>query len=48
MDDLRRHGITHIVIADDDFAAEDMFRNTEAWGLTLLGTAGGHKLYRID
>jgi hypothetical protein len=47
MQDLRRSGITHLAVVDSDFIANEMFRNRAAWGVTLIGYAGGCRLYKI-
>jgi hypothetical protein len=47
-EDLKRFGVTHLAVAQSDFIAEDMARNTENWGVKALGEAGGVTLYRID
>jgi hypothetical protein len=47
-DDLKRLGITHLAISNDDFVAEDLFRNRKAWAATLLAEAPGSRLYRLD
>jgi hypothetical protein len=46
--DLRRFGITHLAVLDSEFVAKEMFRNQAAWGITLIGTAGGCRLYKIE
>lgn len=46
--DLKRLGITHIVIGNHDFIAVDLFNRRDEWGVTLLGEAGGSRLYKLD
>jgi hypothetical protein len=47
-DDLKRFGITHLSISNNDFIAGDLFRNRAAWNITLLGEAGGSRLYKLN
>jgi hypothetical protein len=47
-DDLKRFGITHLAVGNNDFIAPELYRNQESWGITLVGEAGGARLYRLN
>lgn len=44
---LEREGITHLVVADFVYGAQDLEARQEAWGVELVASAGGAKLYRL-
>jgi hypothetical protein len=46
-DELKREGITHIVVETNDFKSEDFYMRAEHWGLELAGERGGHRLYKL-
>jgi hypothetical protein len=48
IEDLKRFGITHLVVDSGDFLQVDMFRNRSAWGITLIGETSNARLYRLD
>jgi 4-amino-4-deoxy-L-arabinose transferase-like glycosyltransferase len=45
---LKQRGVTHLVFNDDDFIANEMYLNSERWGVTFVGRSESAKLYRID
>ena len=44
---LRSRGITHLVIHENDHAAQDYHERQEDWGLIFLGETYGYRLYAI-
>lgn len=48
MDDLRRLGFTHLIVAKGEFHTDDTKYNYRAWGLTFLGDTGNARLYKIN
>ncbi|MDZ4802213.1 MAG: glycosyltransferase family 39 protein [Bryobacteraceae bacterium] len=48
VDDLKRLGYTHLVVAKNEFLASDVYRNEAAWGITRIGDTGEGRLYRLD
>ncbi len=48
VEELKRRGVHHLLIWDDDFGAEDFRKNAVVWGVTLLGERNGARLYRVD
>jgi hypothetical protein len=47
-DEVKRRGYRYLWATNDDIGADDYFRNSAIWGLTLLKEGGGGRLYRID
>lgn len=45
--EIRRRGITHVVIRDTDFGAQDFRDRAPDWGLIQVGEAEGHRLYAL-
>jgi hypothetical protein len=45
--ELKRRGIDYLLIFDQNVGADDLWRNTERWGVRLVGTARGAKLYQL-
>jgi hypothetical protein len=48
IDDIKRYGITHLVVDRNEFISFDLFRNQAAWGITLVGETDNGRLYRLD
>jgi hypothetical protein len=48
MDDLKRFGVTHMVVSDDEWLAPDLLRNQKAWGVSVIGEKQGIRLYKLD
>jgi hypothetical protein len=48
MDELRRSGITHILVADSHPLAGDFTRNARFWGIRDCGDRAGAHLYALD
>lgn len=46
--ELKRRGITHILIHKDEPSAPDFHRYTTAWGITAVAVTGPATLYRLD
>ena len=47
-DDLKRMGIYYVMTSDGDFLSEDLFRNQNAWGVTMLGATERSRLYQLN
>jgi hypothetical protein len=47
-DEVKRRGYRYLWLDNNDYGADDYFRNSAIWGLTLLGERAGGRLYRID
>jgi hypothetical protein len=47
-DEVKRRGYHYLWVDNNDYGADDYFRNSAIWGLTLLGERAGSRLYRID
>ncbi len=45
---IRSRGVDYLVIADDSAAGSDIAADASRWGLRLLASEGGAKLYRIQ
>jgi 4-amino-4-deoxy-L-arabinose transferase-like glycosyltransferase len=45
--ELKRRGIDYLLLFDEDNGADDLRRNTEQWGVRLVGTAKGARLYQL-
>jgi hypothetical protein len=45
--ELKRRGVDYLLIFDQNTGADDLWRNTERWGVRLVGTAKGAKLYQL-
>jgi hypothetical protein len=48
IDDIKRYGITHLVVDRNEFLSIDLFRNQAAWGIALVGETQYARLYRIE
>lgn len=46
--ELRRRGISYLLIADNDYIAADLREKMPEWGVTLAEARGVLRLYRID
>jgi hypothetical protein len=45
--ELKRRGIDYLLIFDFNGGADDLRRNWEKWGVRLVGTANGARLYQL-
>jgi hypothetical protein len=45
---LKREGITHMYVHEEDWMADDIRRNPAAWGLILIGESGKSRVYRLE
>ena len=45
--ELKRRGIDYLLLFDENAGADDVRRNTEQWGVRLVGEAKGVKLYQL-
>lgn len=45
--EVRTMGITHLLVQDGQYGADDFRKRSASWGLALLGEAGGYRLYSI-
>jgi len=48
IDDLRRMGFTHLIVAKSEFLAPDVFTHEGDWGLTKLADTGNARLYKMN
>lgn len=48
VEELKRAGVTHLLVAPEDYRASDYLENAALWGITLVGEAGGARLFRLD
>ncbi len=48
MRSLKAHGITHLVLRDGDFPAEDVHNHAGLWGLEEVSVVGPLHLYRLE
>ncbi len=46
--ELRWQGIEYLLLAKEDFIADDVLKHTAAWGLTLVDERRGMRLYRVN
>ncbi len=46
--ELKARGVNYVLLYDKDFGADDVRRNRDLWGLTMIGEASDARLYRID
>jgi len=46
--EIRARGITHVLIRDADFGADDFRARTQDWGMALAGEAEGQRLYALS
>lgn len=46
--ELRRGGVTHLLVHEQDFAWPDLSRNRRAWGLREIGAVDGYHLYQLE
>jgi len=45
--ELKRRGIDYLLLFDQNVGDDDLRRNTEQWGVRLVGTAKGARLYQL-
>jgi hypothetical protein len=45
--ELKRRGIDYLLVLDENAGADDLRRNTDQWGVRLVGEAKGVKLYQL-
>jgi hypothetical protein len=48
IEELKRSGITHLLVAPEDYRAEDYVRNAALWGISEAGEANLARLFRLD
>jgi len=46
--ELKARGVGYLLYYDRDFGADDLRRNRDMWGLTVVGETRQARLYRID
>ncbi len=46
--ELKARGVTHLLIWDEDFGAEDFRLNAALWGVSLVRTLGPVRLYQLN
>ncbi|HET8550197.1 MAG TPA: hypothetical protein VFL57_19435, partial [Bryobacteraceae bacterium] len=47
VEEVKREGITHLLIETSDFKAEDFHMRTANWGIELVGERGNARLYKL-
>ncbi len=45
--ELKREGVTHLLISPEDFGKEDFFANQTSWGIVFVAEAEGRRLYKL-
>lgn len=48
MREVRRGGVTHLLVRETDHAWADLSRHARAWGLKKIGAVDGYHLYRLE
>jgi hypothetical protein len=45
---LKREGITHVYVHEEDWMANDIRQDPAAWGFKLIGESGKSRVYRVN
>jgi len=45
--ELKREGMTHLLVSQDSYGDDNFFSQQSAWGIQLVGTAPGSRLYKL-
>ena len=45
--ELKRRGVDYLLLFDADRGSDDLRRNSEQWGVRLVGAAKGARLYQL-
>jgi hypothetical protein len=48
MEEMKRAGVTHLLVHDEDFTGADMRQQPQLWGIFELQSTGPMRLYRIQ
>ncbi len=48
MQEVRRGGVTHLLVRESDHQWEDLSRNRRAWGIRELGAVDGYHLFQLE
>lgn len=48
IDEFKKHGITHLVVSKGGFGSDDIEKEPDQWGVTLIGKSGDDWLYAIN
>lgn len=48
VEEMKRGGVTHLLLREDDYAWEDVSALADAWGLREIGAVDGYHLYRLE
>lgn len=46
--ELRRGGITHLLLHEDDYAWADLSKNARAWGIREIGSVDAYHLFQLE
>lgn len=46
--ELRRGGVTHLLLHEGDYAWDDLSRNAQAWGIREIGSVDAYHLFRLE
>lgn len=45
--EMKTRGVTHLLVNDNDYGADDLMSRQSDWGVSLIGVQAGARLYRI-
>ena len=48
VEEMKRGGVTHLLLREDDYAWADVSALADAWGLREIGAVDGYHLYRLE
>jgi len=48
VEEMKRGGVTHLLLREDDYAWPDVSALAGAWGLREIGAVDGYHLYRLE
>lgn len=48
VEELKRRGIDHLLVFENNFGADDFRKHAALWGITLLGERNSVRLYQLD
>ncbi len=48
MQEMRRGGVTHLLIHENDYAWPDLSRNARAWGIREIGSVDAYHLFQLE
>lgn len=48
MQEMRRGGVTHLLVHENDYAWPDLSRNARAWGIREIGSVDAYHLFQLE